>query len=245
MKTNMTFLTAEWKELSFFNFRLDPVVLASTLPSGLIPDTKDGAAYASLVAFDFENIRVGGILWPGYTNFPEFNLRVYVRCVEAGRRGVMFVKELVPMRLPAVIARLAYNEPYSACPIERTVSSHEDGSQTRSTSLLWEGRVSQIQVRVGPGTYSSQKGDQAEWFSQQEWGFRQGHDGGLLRYQVDHPRWLFRELHHSHHDIDWLALYGPLWAQTLKDAQPDSVLHAIGSEITVHTAVDVVRPDFS
>lgn len=245
MKTNMAFLTADWKELTLLNFRIDPILLASTLPTGLIPDVKDGAAFASLVAFDFENIRVAGVPWPGYTRFPEFNLRVYVKCEEAGRRGVMFVKELVPSRLPALIARMAYNEPYSACPMQRIVTNHHDGSQSQTTLLSWRGRVSQVKVRVGPGTSASRAGGWADWFTQQEWGFGLAHDGSLNRYHVSHPRWLFRDLHETSHDIDRLSLYGPLWARTLREAQPDSAFHAVGSEVEVYPPVDVARPHFS
>ena len=245
MKTNTPFLTADWKELTLFNFRIDPGLLASTLPTGLVPDLYEGAAQASLVSFDFENIRVAGVPWPGYTKFPEFNLRVYVRCEEAGRRGVMFVRELVPTRLPALIARMIYNEPYAACPMKRAITIEPDGTQRQVTSLLWENRLNHVSVEVGPATRPLQSESQEEWFTQQQWGFGLGHDGSLSRYHVAHPPWLFRQVQKTSHDIDWLSLYGPLWARALRDRQPDSVLHAIGSEVEVYPAVDVARPDFS
>lgn len=245
MKTNTPFLTAEWKELTLLNFRLEPIVLQSVLPAGLIPDLLDGDAYASLVAFDFESIRVGGVPWPGYTRFPEFNLRLYVRCEEAGRRGVWFVRELVPGRLPALIARLTYNEPYTACPMQRQVVAHDDGSRSQFTTIAWNGRINQLQVRVGPGTFSPAPGSPQHWFKEQEWGFGLSHQGELLRYHVTHPRWLLREVHEFTYDIDWLSLYGPLWAHTLGQARPVSVVHAIGSEVAVYPPVPVDRPHFS
>jgi uncharacterized protein YqjF (DUF2071 family) len=245
MKTNTPFLTAEWKELTLINFQLEPILLQSVLPAGLLPDLLDGYAYASLVAFDFENIRVGGVPWPGYTRFPEFNLRVYVRCEEAGRRGVMFIRELIPGRLPALIARMAYNEPYTACPMQRQVVANDDGSQTQFTTMAWNGKINQVQVRVGPGTSSTPPGSHGEWFKEQEWGFGLGHTGELLRYRVVHPRWLLREVHDFAYDIDWLNMYGPLWAKTLGQASPASVIHAIGSEVAVYPPVCIDRPNFS
>ena len=245
MKTNTPFLTAEWKELTLINFALEPVILQSVLPAGLEPDLLDGAAYASLVAFDFENIRVGGVPWPGYTRFPEMNLRIYVRCEEAGRRGVLFVRELVPGKIPALIARLAYNEPYVACPMQRQVVLNEDGSQTQFTTIAWNGKVNQIHAHVGPATTATAPGHPAEWFKEQEWGFGLGRQGELLRYHVTHPRWLLREVHDYGYDIDWLNMYGPLWAKHLGNAKPTSAIHAIGSEVAVYPPVCVDRPFFS
>ena len=245
MKTNTPFLTAVWKELTLINFRLDPAMLTSILPTGLVPDLRDGDAYASVVAFDFEETKVGGLPCPGYTSFPELNLRVYVRCEEAGRRGVMFVRELIPGRLPTLLARVLYNEPYTACPMKREFLRNEDGSQTQTTTVAWSGKNHKIEVRVGPGTSASTQGSESEWFTDQEWGFGLGRDGDLGRYRVTHPRWLLRDVHDFKFEIDWLSLYGPIWARTLGRAEPASVFHAIGSEVAVYPAVSVPRPHFS
>lgn len=245
MKTNIPFLTAEWRELTMLNFALEPIVLQSLLPVGLVPDLLEGRAYASLVAFDFEKIRVGGVAWPGYRSFPEFNLRLYVRCEEAGRRGVYFVRELIPSRLPALIARLAYNEPYTACPMQRQIIGHDDGSQTQFTTMAWNGKINQVQVRVGPATSLPAAGSEPHWFKEQQWGFGQGRDGALNRYHVEHPTWLVREVQEWDYEIDWKALYGPFWHQQLGEARPTSVLHAIGSEVSVFPASSVSRPNFS
>ena len=81
-------------------------------------DRYDGSPYVSLVAFDFLETRVGGIPWPGFTSFPEINLRFYVR--DGDRRGVCFVREIVPKALISFIARALYDEPYVTAPITST-----------------------------------------------------------------------------------------------------------------------------
>lgn len=242
MTSNTPFLTAEWKELTLLNFALAPKALECTLPTGLIPDLLEGQAWASLVAFDFAKIRVGGIPWPGYTEFPEFNLRVYVRCAETGMRGVMFVRELIPARLPCLMARWLYNEPYTACPMQRQILRHEDGSQTQFTTIAWNGQIIQLQVDVGPATLSPERGS---WFKEQQWGFGLTANGGLLRYHVAHPRWLLREVRSWSLQLDWMALYGPYWAELLGHATPASVLHAIGSEVAVYPPAAVPQPTYS
>jgi hypothetical protein len=54
------------------------------------------------------------------------NLRFYVRHERAGkvRRGVVFLKELVPRRAIAAIARVLYNEPYVALPMQAPRLGH-------------------------------------------------------------------------------------------------------------------------
>src|SRR5262245_675017 len=95
------FLTADWRHLAMLNYRVDPDVLAPYVPRGTELDTWDGEHYASLVGLLFADTRVRGFAIPSHRTFQEVNLRFYVRR-EAGsevRRGVVFVRELVPKKL--------------------------------------------------------------------------------------------------------------------------------------------------
>src|SRR5262245_23022935 len=85
------FLTARWSNLFLATDAVPPALLRPRLAPGLDLDTRDGQAFVSLVAFDFLDTRVLGVPWPGYRNFPELNLRFYVR--HGGERGVMFIRE--------------------------------------------------------------------------------------------------------------------------------------------------------
>src|SRR5215831_17753645 len=96
------FLTARWSNLFLATYAVPPSLLWKRLPPGLELDMRDGQAFVSLVAFDFHDTRVLGIPWPGYRNFPELNLRFYVR--HGADRGVMFVREFVAQRLVAWVA---------------------------------------------------------------------------------------------------------------------------------------------
>ena len=103
-------------ELVLATYPVAPALLERRLPPGLSLDLRDGQAFVSLVAFDFLDMCVLGRSWPGYRNFPELNLRFYVHDGEG--RGVVFIREFVPHRLVAWLARVLYNEPYLAAPIE-------------------------------------------------------------------------------------------------------------------------------
>ena len=85
------FLTAEWKHLLNVTYRVPPELLIDKVPPGVELDIQDGTAFASVVAFDFLNTRVRGLTIPFHVNFPEINLRFYIK--HQGKRGVMFWKE--------------------------------------------------------------------------------------------------------------------------------------------------------
>src|SRR5215204_299765 len=108
------FLTAEWRDLIMANYEVDPAALAARVPAGTELDLHEGKCFVSLVGFMFLNTRVMDFLIPFHTNFEEVNMRFYVRRETEGelRRGVVFVKEIVPRYAIAKIARTLYGEPY-------------------------------------------------------------------------------------------------------------------------------------
>src|SRR5437868_4674417 len=113
------FLTAEWRNLVMLNYTVDASRLESLVPRGTILDIWRGSTFVSLVGFLFANTRILGVPVPGHRTFEEVNLRFYVRreLPDEQRRGVTFIRELVPRRAIALTARLAYNEPYLATPM--------------------------------------------------------------------------------------------------------------------------------
>src|SRR5215510_8478342 len=117
------FLTAEWRHLVMLNFEIDPAIIKPFVPAGTELDDHHGKNFVSLVAFLFLDTRVLGIPIPFHRNFEEVNLRLYVRReTKAGwRRGVVFIKELVPRRAIAWTARTLYGENYVAVPMGHRV----------------------------------------------------------------------------------------------------------------------------
>src|ERR1019366_10365551 len=65
---------------------------------------------------------------PMHSNFEEVNLRFYVRRQVGGdvRRGVVFIREMVPRRTIAFVARTFYNENYVALPMAHEIRSVGD-----------------------------------------------------------------------------------------------------------------------
>ena len=110
------FLTAEWRHLLMVNYVVDLAVLTPLIPAGTELDLWQGRAYVSVVGFRFLRTKVLGIPVPFHRDFDVVNLRFYVRRKVDGqwRKGVVFVKEIVPKRAIAFVARTVYNENYVA-----------------------------------------------------------------------------------------------------------------------------------
>lgn len=227
---NIRFLTARWENLSLLTYAVPPEVLTPHLPPGLVLDTRDGQAFASLVAFDFLDTRVLGVPWPGFRNFPEVNLRFYVR--QGEDRGVVFIRELVPQQLVAWMARTLYNEPYRATPMQNTRDETTD-HLTMTYRFDWEGRAQTLRV-VGAKPTTMASADSTEhFFKEHEWGFGTTRGGHPIRYHVTHPAWQTYPITSYDLDMDWAHVYGPEWT-FLQDAKPYSVVLAVGSKIAVY-----------
>jgi len=105
------FLTAEWKHLVMLNYEIEPSVLVPYVPKGTELDLWNGKYLVSVVGFMFVKTRVFGIPIPFHRDFEEVNLRIYVRrkAEDGWRRGVVFIKEIVPRAAIAFTARKFYN----------------------------------------------------------------------------------------------------------------------------------------
>jgi uncharacterized protein YqjF (DUF2071 family) len=231
------FLTAHWNDLFLLTYAVPSSLLAKRLPPGLVLDTREGNAFVSLVAFQFLHTRVLGIPWPGYRNFGELNLRFYVRHGE--QRGVMFVREFVPQRLIAWVARVLYNEPYLAAPI--TVSRTEDSSSVGMEYLLdYAGRQHRIAVTAGKPAFRPGEDSDEHFFKEHHWGFGTTRSGRGIRYEVSHPVWDVYPVRSWELDFDFGLVYGPEWA-FLMDEKPSAAALAAGSPVAVYPWGTVVR----
>lgn len=224
------FLSARWEHLILASYAVPPALLAPRLPPGVELDLFEGSPMVSLVGFMFLDTRVLGIPWPGYRDFPELNLRFYVRRGE--ERGVMFVREFVPLRMVAWMARLLYNEPYRAAPMDGAIARSGDELTVRY-GLEFGGRRHTMTCRADAKTLVPGPESVEHWFKEHSWGYGCDRSGRLLRYEVRHPTWAVHPVRSVEMDLDWATVYGPDWA-CMQSASPASVVLAAGSGVTVH-----------
>lgn len=223
------FLRAEWRRLCLLTYAVEPARLEPFLPPGLELDLRDGQAFVSLVAFDFLRTRVFGVPWPGYRDFPEINLRFYVR--QGERRGVAFLREYVPRRLIAWMARLLYNEPYRYAPMQSSTRRDEGGLEIHH-SLRVGGREHTLRVRAESEPCADDPSSEAHFFKEHSWGYGTSRRGGLITYEVRHPVWETYAVRDFDLAWDWGLVYGDAWAD-LGEREPVSILLAEGSAVAV------------
>lgn len=228
------FLFAQWRDLIIASYGVDPGLLERRLPDGLQLDLFEGQAVFSLVGFMFLDTRVLGVAWPGYRNFPEINLRFYVREQNGDRRGVVFVRELVRSRIVAQIARRLYNEPY----VRAKINSEIGQGETRRVRYDFASNGGQGMMRVESAIDEVIPGEDSteHWFKEHQWGYGSTRRGATLRYEVQHPHWGCHLVHTHDIDVDWGSIYGEEWTH-MREAEPLSVVHAEGSGIQVFGAV--------
>jgi uncharacterized protein YqjF (DUF2071 family) len=120
------------------------------LPRGTELDDWQGRTLVSLVGFRFLDTRILGAPIPLHRDFDEVNLRFYVRrrSPEGWRRAVVFVREIVPRRAIAVVARIWYNEPYIALPMRHAIAMDYWGYTVRRDGGSLEYQVTHPPWRV-------------------------------------------------------------------------------------------------
>lgn len=225
---NKLFLSAKWKNLILATYKVPPALLEPHLPNGLELDIIGRDAFLSLVAFDFLDIKVKGIKIPFHVNFPEINLRFYVRNKE--RRGVVFIKELVPRYFTALFARIIYNENYRSTKMKRNISI---GETIRVEHIIkYKGNDYSISVNAENKTYMPPPEATEHFFKEHEWGFGSTKKGEPLIYRVEHPFWNVYPVKEFHCNFDFGVIYGEKW-KSLNDEKPYNIILAEGSEIKV------------
>lgn len=223
------FLTAEWRDLAMLNYTAPADVLAPLVPAGCELDAFDGTVFLSVVGFRFLATRVLGVPIPFHRDFDEVNLRFYVRRKVEGewRRGVVFVKELVPRRAIAFVARHAYGENYEALPMRHRKHEGSLAYEWRHASA-WEG----LEVSFSGQPVMPPEESEETFITEHYWGYAAQRDGGTVEYQVEHPRWAVWRADSAKLTCDVSALYGEAFADPLS-AAPTTAFVADGSSVVV------------
>jgi uncharacterized protein len=222
------------------SWRVPDAVLAPLVPRGTELDRFDGSAWASVVAFRFLRTRVLGVPVPWHRDFDEVNLRFYVRREVGGqwRRAAVFVRELVPQRAIAWLARLAYNEPYVALPMRHRITGDASSGRVAfewQRGQRWES-VSAVTVGV-PALPA--EGSIESFIAEHYWGYTRQRDGGTVEYHVSHPQWRVAPVRDVVFDADVRTLYGEEW-RVLLERSPENAFVAEGSPVAVYRPQRIV-----
>lgn len=232
------FLSAEWRHLLLLNFEVDPAVLASRLPAGTELDLFEGKCYVSLVGFMFLRTKLAGkIPIPFHTNFEEINLRFYVKRTVNGetRRGVCFVKEIVPRSAIAFVARVIYGENYVARPMTHLLDLENSALRLKGRvvySWMEGSRKNFIAAACNGKPFYPDPGTEPHFIIEHYYGYAKDRHGKTVEYRVEHPEWRIMQAADARVDVDVENVYGKEFASFLAKP-PASVFVAEGSGILV------------
>lgn len=237
--TEPIFLTAEWRSLVMVNVEVDPTLLAPFVPRGTELDTWQGRHYVSVVGFRFLRTRVLGIPIPFHTNFDELNLRFYVRrsAYDGVRRGVVFVKEVVPRWAIAAVARWVYGENYVRLRMHSEV--HLDGGTGPGhAEYSWRlrGEWGRLRATCEGLPQPLVPDSEAEFITEHYWGYARQRDGSTMEYRVEHPPWRVWQATDHTFSADTRSLYGEAFGNALP-VPATSAFIAEGSPIIVRRGV--------
>jgi hypothetical protein len=229
------FLTAEWRNLAMLNYEVDPSLLLPFVPGGTQLDLWNGKTFVTLVGFGFLNTKVLGIPIPFHRNFEEVNLRFYVKRWYCGeiRRGVVFIKEIVPRWAIAAVARSFYGENYVSLPMSHKVEG--DGKNSLNVEYAWKTTTGWRSMRTKTVSHIAipETGSEAQFITEHYWGYAAQKDRTCVEYRVTHPSWKVWPVLSSSLTGDLTELYGKELAAVLKNT-PSSAFLAEGSEVIVY-----------
>jgi uncharacterized protein len=231
----MSFLNAEWRKLVIANYVVNPKILEKYLPCGTILDLWEDKCYVSLVGFMFLNTKLLGIKIPFHTNFEEVNLRFYVKRIEKGiqKRGVVFIKEIVPKAALTFVANTIYKEHYETLTMKHTWLENKSRIEVE---YLWKKAEKWNSIKVGARNklYELATGSEAEFITEHYWGYARIDQNRTIEYEVKHPKWEAYNIDNYEINVDFAAVYGDVFG-FLTHETPFSVMLAEGSEISVES----------
>jgi uncharacterized protein YqjF (DUF2071 family) len=182
----------------------------------------------------FLNTRMMGLSIPRHINFEEVNLRFYVKCNDHGKwkRGVVFIKQIVPRYAVSFVANNVFRENYTTLKMKHfhnvLADSFEAGYEWRYQDK-WNRLSASAQKKSSP----LYKGGHEEFITDHYWGYTKYSGSKTYEYEVEHPQWETFRVNNYVVDCDFGAIYGNTFS-FLNHVQPASVLMVKGSEIRVH-----------
>ncbi len=183
-----TFLQAEWRKLAMANYAVEPKVLQPFLPNKTEFDFWNNTCYLSLVGFMFLNTKLKGFKIPFHSNFEEVNLRFYVHFKDGveWKRGVVFIKEIVPKPALTFVANTIYHENYETMPMAHRWTKESD---QLSVEYRWKKKSwNSFLVKTSATPFAIASGSEEEFITEHYWGYTQIKKK-TSEYGVEHPRW--------------------------------------------------------
>lgn len=234
----MSFLSAEWRKLILVNYEIDPNVLKPYIPKGTELEYYNNTCYISLVGFMFKNTKLLGVRIPFHRNFEEVNLRFYVKYKSNNtwKRGVVFIKEIVPKPAITLVAKKVYKENYQTLPMKhfwKTDSQKKHIEYHWRTKNIWQ----KLSVSAEKAPLKILPNTETEFITEHYFGYTK-QKNKTYEYEVKHPKWEHYLVNDFSTNVDFELNYGADFKH-LTHQKPLSVILTEGSEISVENKIKI------
>jgi uncharacterized protein YqjF (DUF2071 family) len=126
------------------------------------------------------------------------------------------------------VARTLYGEPY-----ETWTMSHEE--KDNELTYKWSDSEcdNRISVEIAANLGVPAGNSEGEFIIEHYWGYTRRGSNRTDEYKVEHPKWELFDINYAEIEVDFGKTYGGRFG-FLSDTEPDSILLAKGSEISVY-----------
>lgn len=190
-------MTQRWNDLLFAHWPIPVSLMERLLPEWLEPDTYDGSAWLGSVPFWLDRLKIRGVPpIPGLRNFPDLNLRTYVRDRFARTPGIYCFSIDSSNLLAVAMAHVVYHLPYKLAEMqmepraEREFAFYSRRRFTRG-DVIFKARYRGL----GP-TYKTAEirpGSLEYFFSERNCVFSTNRAGEPIRANLHHVPWPLEE----------------------------------------------------
>ncbi|CAN5694477.1 DUF2071 domain-containing protein [soil metagenome] len=187
-----------WTDLAFLHWPVPAALLRPLVPAELELDTFEGDAWLGIVPFRMEGTRARPAPpIPTATNFPELNVRTYVRAGRrgGGRAGVWFFSLDAASRLAVLGARLSVNLPYFRAAMNMTGDLEEGVHFTSRRHGDRGGEQADFRgsYRARGAVFETAPGSLEHWLTERYCLFGRFRSGAVYFMDVHHLPWPLRE----------------------------------------------------
>jgi uncharacterized protein YqjF (DUF2071 family) len=190
-------MTQRWNDLLFVHWPVPASEIAPLLPEGLEPDVFEGSSWLGVVPFWLDRIKVRGVpTIPGMRNFPDLNVRTYVRDERTHTPGMYFFSLDATNLLAVVLAHTFFHLPYHWAEMHLDQRSEREFSFYSRRRLTDESVIFKARYRgLGPTRKLAEGGSGTlEYFLMERSSlYTRNHAGQAVRANLHHVPWPLEE----------------------------------------------------
>ena len=181
----------QWRSLLFAHWSLSEEAVRPHVPTRLEIDTKDNAAWVSVVGFRMSHVRPRRLpSLPPVSNFLELNLRTYVRL--DGRPGVFFLSIHASKRLAVRVAKWFSPLPYAYARMDCSQKKGEYRFQCDSAEQA--GAIFAAHYQPASEVYTASGDSLTEWLLERYCLYAGNSSGALVSTEVHHAPWAVQDV---------------------------------------------------